>query len=65
MAKTKTCEMAATVTVQALEIFGGYGVLKENPVEKFVRDAVTMLHTTGGSDGLRDGLADLLFPAAA
>jgi hypothetical protein len=38
-------------------------VLKENPVEKFVRDAVTMLHTTGGSDGLRDGLADHLFPA--
>ncbi len=62
MAKTKTCEMAAKVTVQALEIFGGYGVLKENPVEKFVRDAVTMLHTTGGSDALRDGLADLLFP---
>jgi alkylation response protein AidB-like acyl-CoA dehydrogenase len=63
MAKIKTCEMAAKVTVQALEIFGGYGVLKENPVEKFVRDAVTMLHTTGGSDGLRDGLADHLFPA--
>lgn len=62
MAKTKTCEMAAKVTVQALEIFGGYGVLKENPVEKFVRDAITMLHTTGGSDALRDGLADHLFP---
>jgi alkylation response protein AidB-like acyl-CoA dehydrogenase len=65
MAKTKTCEMAAKVTVQALEMFGGYGVLKENPVEKFVRDAVTMLHTTGGSDGLRDNLADLLLPAAS
>jgi alkylation response protein AidB-like acyl-CoA dehydrogenase len=61
MAKIKTCEMAVKVTVQALEMFGGYGVLKENPVEKFARDAITLLHTTGGSDGLRDGLAALLY----
>jgi alkylation response protein AidB-like acyl-CoA dehydrogenase len=61
MAKIQTCEMAVRVCVQALELLGGYGVLKENPMEKFVRDAVTMLHTTGGSDGLRDGLANLLY----
>ena len=63
MAKVKTCDMAARVAVEALEIFGGYGVLKDNPIEKIVRDAVTMLHTTGGSDALRDGLARLLHPA--
>jgi alkylation response protein AidB-like acyl-CoA dehydrogenase len=61
MARIKTCEMAARDTVEALEMFGGYGVLKEYPVEKFARDAITMLHTTGGSEGLRAGLADLLF----
>jgi len=65
MAKVKTCDMAARVTVEALEMFGGYGVLKDHPVEKFVRDAVTMLHTTGGSDALRNGLAELLYPAYA
>lgn len=63
MAKVKTCDMAARVAVEALEIFGGYGVLKDNPIEKIVRDAVTMLHTTGGSDALRDDLARQLHPA--
>jgi alkylation response protein AidB-like acyl-CoA dehydrogenase len=62
MAKVKTCEMAARVAVEALEIFGGYGVLKDNPIEKIVRDAITMLHTTGGSDALRDDLARQLLP---
>jgi alkylation response protein AidB-like acyl-CoA dehydrogenase len=65
LAKIKTCEMAARVTVQLLELFGGYGILsfyKPFYPAKYVRDAVTMLHTTGGSDGLRDGLADILFP---
>ncbi len=65
MAKVKTCDMAAKVAVEALEIFGGYGVLKEHPIEKIARDAITMLHTTGGSDGLRDDLARLLHPAYA
>ena len=65
MAKIKTCEMAARVTVQALEMLGGYGILSFSNTGKYVRDAVTMLHTTGGSDGLRDGLAELLFPSDA
>jgi butyryl-CoA dehydrogenase len=63
MAKVKTCDMAARVAVEALEIFGGYGVLKDHPIEKIARDAITMLHTTGGSDALRDDLARLLNPA--
>jgi acyl-CoA dehydrogenase len=63
MAKVKTCDMAAKVAVEALEIFGGYGVLKDHPIEKIARDAITMLHTTGGSDALRDDLARLLLPA--
>jgi alkylation response protein AidB-like acyl-CoA dehydrogenase len=63
MAKIRTCDMAAKVAVAALEIFGGYGVLKDHPIEKIARDAITMLHTTGGSDALRDDLARLLHPA--
>jgi alkylation response protein AidB-like acyl-CoA dehydrogenase len=58
--------MAARVTVELLELFGGYGILnfyKPAQPAKYVRDAVTMLHTTGGSNGLRDGLAELLFPS--
>lgn len=63
MAKTQTCEMAARVAVEALEMFGGYGVLKDHPIEKIARDAITMLHTTGGNAGLRDGLARVLYGA--
>jgi alkylation response protein AidB-like acyl-CoA dehydrogenase len=68
LAKIKTCEMAARVTVELLELFGGYGILSfYDPFSpaKYVRDAVTMLHTTGGSDGLRDGLAEILFPSGS
>lgn len=60
MAKIETCEMAAKVAVEALELFGGYGVLKENPIEKIARDAITMLHTTGGQLALTGSLADQL-----
>ena len=59
MAKIQTTEMAARVAVQALELFGGYGVLKDHPVEKLARDAITLLHTSGGNDGMRAGLAKL------
>ena len=52
-----TYEMAARVTVELLELFGGYGILSSYSPEKYARDVITMLHTTDGSDGLRDGLA--------
>jgi alkylation response protein AidB-like acyl-CoA dehydrogenase len=48
-----------------LELFGGYGILSFHNIERYVRDTITMLHTTGGSDGLRDGLAEILFPSGA
>jgi alkylation response protein AidB-like acyl-CoA dehydrogenase len=65
LAKIKTCEMAARVTVELLELFGGYGILSFYNIERYVRDAITMLHTTGGRDGLRDGLAEIHFPSGA
>lgn len=39
MAKTFSNEMAIRVTNQALQIFGGYGYLKEFPVERYLRGA--------------------------
>jgi len=39
MAKYHSSEVAETVTSQAIDLFGGYGYVKEYPVEKYYRDA--------------------------
>ncbi|MCB1041737.1 MAG: acyl-CoA dehydrogenase [Acidobacteria bacterium] len=39
IAKLKASEMAELVTSRALELFGGYGYVKEYPAEKYYRDA--------------------------
>jgi hypothetical protein len=39
MAKLFASEMAVHVTNEAIQIHGGYGYLKDYPVEKFFRDA--------------------------
>jgi alkylation response protein AidB-like acyl-CoA dehydrogenase len=39
MAKLKCGDVAMAVTVEALQILGGYGYVKEYPVERFMRDA--------------------------
>src|SRR4051812_30780087 len=39
MAKLMASETAMWVTTQAIQIFGGYGYIKEYPVERFFRDA--------------------------
>ncbi len=52
MANVICKEVARDVTVQALEVFGGYGSTKDFPMEKYVRDAVAFLH----SDGTRQAL---------
>ena len=37
-------EMALRVTRKAVEIFGGMGIMKEGPTEKYLRDAAVLLH---------------------
>src|SRR5438270_5518963 len=39
MAKLLASETAMWVTTQAIQIFGGYGYVKDYPVERFFRDA--------------------------
>jgi alkylation response protein AidB-like acyl-CoA dehydrogenase len=39
MAKCKAGDVAMSVTTDAVQIFGGYGYVKDYPVERFMRDA--------------------------
>lgn len=39
MAKYKASEVGVTVSTEAVQIFGGYGYIKEFPVEKYYRDS--------------------------
>jgi len=39
MAKCYPSDVAMRVTIDALQILGGYGYMREFPVEKWVRDA--------------------------
>ena len=39
MAKLYASDVAMKVTVDAVQIFGGYGYMREYPVEKYMRDA--------------------------
>jgi alkylation response protein AidB-like acyl-CoA dehydrogenase len=52
MSKAICSEVALKVAIESLEIHGGYGSTKDFPMEKYVRDAVTFLH----SDGTRQAL---------
>jgi len=39
MAKVMASDVAMKVTIDALQVLGGYGYMKEYPVEKMMRDA--------------------------
>ena len=39
MAKLFASDVAMKVTTDAVQIFGGYGYMREYPVEKYMRDA--------------------------
>ena len=39
MAKLFASDVAMKVTTDALQIFGGYGYMKDYPIEKYMRDA--------------------------
>jgi butyryl-CoA dehydrogenase len=43
MAKLAASEAAAFVTHQAIQVYGGYGYVSDNPVERFCRCATLLL----------------------
>ncbi len=53
MAKMLCSEMAVRITEQAVQIFGGYGFIKEYPVEKYYRDVKIGTIGEGTSEILR------------
>jgi alkylation response protein AidB-like acyl-CoA dehydrogenase len=44
LVKTFAIETTVAVTRMAVEIFGGSGIMKEGPVEKYLRDAAVFIH---------------------
>jgi alkylation response protein AidB-like acyl-CoA dehydrogenase len=47
MGKVVASEMAVRACIAAMEVFGGYGYMRDLPLEKHVRDALSFLHSDG------------------
>jgi alkylation response protein AidB-like acyl-CoA dehydrogenase len=62
--KVFASQVATRVALAALEIHGGYGIMKEIGVEKLVRDALVFLHSDGTNDILLLGLTNLFLKSA-
>jgi alkylation response protein AidB-like acyl-CoA dehydrogenase len=61
MAKIFASETAMWVTTQAVQIFGGYGYMRDYPVEKLMRDAKATEILEGSNDALRVIIANDLY----
>ena len=57
MAKLFPSEMAMKVTVDAVQVLGGYGYMKDFPVEKMMRDAKILQIYEGTSQIQRNNIA--------
>ncbi|MEO8539886.1 MAG: acyl-CoA dehydrogenase family protein [bacterium] len=53
MSKQYASQVAVEVCVSAMEIFGGAGIMAEQPAQKYVRDALTFLHSEGTNQVMR------------
>jgi alkylation response protein AidB-like acyl-CoA dehydrogenase len=49
------------VTTQAVQIFGGYGYMRDYPVEKLMRDAKATEMLEGSNESLRVTIARSLY----
>jgi alkylation response protein AidB-like acyl-CoA dehydrogenase len=65
MSKLLASETAMWVTQQAVQIFGGYGYVKDYPVERFFRDAKVTEIYEGTSEVQRIVIARQLFDERA
>jgi alkylation response protein AidB-like acyl-CoA dehydrogenase len=55
MCKYYASDVAMQVTIDAVQLLGGYGYMKEYPVEKMMRDAKIM-HIYEGTNQIQRGL---------
>ena len=53
MAKLFASEVCGEVTMEAMRIHGGYGFIKESPVERYYRDAPLMIIGEGTNEAIR------------
>ncbi len=53
MAKVYPAEMARRVTINAMQILGGVGYMKDCPAEKYVRDAMVLPIISGANEVLK------------
>jgi len=61
MAKLYATEVANRVAYQALQLHGGYGYMREFPVERFFRDVRLWTIASGTSEVMREIIAKALF----
>lgn len=61
IAKVFASQTAMHVTTEAVQIFGGYGYMRDYPVEKLMRDAKAMALLQGTDERLRLDIADTLY----
>ena len=65
MAKVAGSDTAMAVSVDAVQIFGGYGYMREYPVEKMLRDAKILQIYEGTNQIQRNEIAQALIKRAA
>ena len=65
MAKTFASDVAMEVTVEAVQVLGGYGYMREYPVEKMMRDAKITQIYEGTNEILRDEIVRAVIKEAA
>jgi alkylation response protein AidB-like acyl-CoA dehydrogenase len=65
MAKVYASDIAMEVTTDAVQILGGYGYMKEYPVEKMMRDAKITQIYEGTNQIQREVIASRLIKEAA
>ena len=58
IAKVVTSETVQRVALDAAQIFGGMGVMRELPMQKYVRDALIFLHSENSNDVARMRIAE-------
>lgn len=65
MAKMYSSDVAMSVTVDCLQLFGGYGYMREYPIEKYMRDAKITQIYEGTNQIQREVIASYLIRESA